>query len=1226
MPGALTYAAVVVMARDRIGQIRDALDAKLKARGAPLSDIERHIHHLAKHAYDLMSAGPSVPAPLTLYGNLSRESLAKFALMGGVGPDILKFAGFAQSGQRWLWDTVHKGNPDENREHVLVHSTDFAFDLYRRAETAINQNPRVDQRPAAIAKMRSYMLGHMCHVAADVICHPFVDDIAFNRDPDAPSPALSRERIIAALETEVADKLFRAGADTRSDSWAAFWPAVDEVPEQFFEAYRETLENFLPAARRTGDFEKGFGDFEKAFADADPPRLSTGLVREGYDSLRTLVSIGTSWEYVDWMGATWWMFLPSLFALPFAGFLPNAVHLFRDEQFLRDHGLFDGFHDIEEKGRYELLLYPFAATAFLPALGALAATITLRVNGPIIFGWVIGAYWIIQAIVYFSTVGQKPDGYSWAFLFVIPMILSVIHIVWTLIHGGGEPRNLQLAFATLLHLLLSWTFVLCYWAFLHFGVEGWLDEKEESWRFWVVLAAWLVVLVGLWLATCAALRYWFTSKLPRDQAHDFVNGRRHFVRLFDDASLFRVPSGNSPTLADLYYPSGRRPLIKLWWEGGEPGLSVRVHADKLVFHFDAAHEQTILVPLGPTTPAEFAAYLTRAVKDLAGNASQKLKAKALYADDLDYELPPGEVFAVTTDFAVLGTTEATATPLFHAPKDRFSVRYGRSGVIEKSPENRTTNENPSAAARLTSQAAPNDNVIRRTAGADSLAALFRPGDILEDTSGATPQVRVVVSVERDDQLTVATPFGTPLAGATFRRRGVFRNVDEPDESCGLVSIGGGGATDLRLSVPAPGAFGSLFRPNDRIRVYPPGVAPEVRRIVTVVSDTQLTLDAPLSAAAVAAIPAAPSGVPFLRVGEAMDERGRRARSEWSPDSQAQVAQVAATPTQIQLVAGALDFTQFFKPGDRLQEFGGFGTRVIVSVDSPTQVTVATPFSPALPNVGAPPGARFRRLGDDRTVDTPLSTGALQSGPGRSDLTLAAPPAIRSFGTALRVGDSVRIFVPGEEPQLRSVTAVTNAQLTLDEPLLPLAGRFTTATFTRVSEDPRADGFKFVADSDDTLFTGESLMKEAVDLAALLCLGATSRVLPGAATRPAGAAGPVKGVVQVFRNWNLDRRRVNEWRMLVLGQAVSEKRGDPAATDAALSSPLPGDWSMLAGAGEPLSNELGWLPLVRSWLDMARRPGQSTAATQAFKPGDPTNHELSRAIAFLFDTSPPAPQP
>ena len=151
------------------------------------------------------------------------------------------------------------------------------------------------------------------------------------------------------------------------------------------------------------------------------------------------------------------------------------------------------------------------------------------------------------------------------------------------------------------------------------------------------------------------------------------------------------------------------------------------------------------------------------------------------------------------------------------------------------------------------------------------------------------------------------------------------------------------------------------------------------------------------------------------------------------------------------------------------------------------------------------------------------------------------------------------------------------------------------------------------------------MNDAADLGALLCLGAASHLMPTGELDHAkvGTATSLQKVFQVFRNWNLDRRRENEWRMIVLGGAVSEKRGNAAAADAALP-PLPTDWTMFAPKGEAIANQLGWLPAMRAWLDMASRPGTDTKGRAAFRPGNPSNLDLSRAMAFLLEMRDPDP--
>jgi hypothetical protein len=154
------------------------------------------------------------------------------------------------------------------------------------------------------------------------------------------------------------------------------------------------------------------------------------------------------------------------------------------------------------------------------------------------------------------------------------------------------------------------------------------------------------------------------------------------------------------------------------------------------------------------------------------------------------------------------------------------------------------------------------------------------------------------------------------------------------------------------------------------------------------------------------------------------------------------------------------------------------------------------------------------------------------------------------------------------------------------------------------------------------------MERAADLGALLCMGAASHTL-SAAERQAVTAGAdedrrpaVNTVHQVFRNWNLNHRRVNEWQMLIGGSAISEKRGAPAAADP-LQPSAPSGFAALTPTGEGIANRLGWVPLLERWLDVASRPGIDSLAEKAFREGDPTNKRLSEGLAFLLDLPMPA---
>src|ERR1041385_7551000 len=128
MPGPLTYAAITLLARDPIAQIKRGLAAKKAARTAKEPDL--HILHLATEAERIMKESqPVIEPPIRLYGPPLTDQVSRFLLLGAVGPDLPRYTSFFAPAQRWVFDMLHKGTPDEHRERVLVHSTDLVFNF-----------------------------------------------------------------------------------------------------------------------------------------------------------------------------------------------------------------------------------------------------------------------------------------------------------------------------------------------------------------------------------------------------------------------------------------------------------------------------------------------------------------------------------------------------------------------------------------------------------------------------------------------------------------------------------------------------------------------------------------------------------------------------------------------------------------------------------------------------------------------------------------------------------------------------------------------------------------------------------------------------------------------------------------------------------------------------------------------------------------------------------------
>jgi hypothetical protein len=299
------------------------------------------------------------------------------------------------------------------------------------------------------------------------------------------------------------------------------------------------------------------------------------------------------------------------------------------------------------------------------------------------------------------------------------------------------------------------------------------------------------------------------------------------------------------------------------------------------------------------------------------------------------------------------------------------------------------------------------------------------------------------------------------------------------------------------------------------------------------------------------------------------------------------------------------FLDTFRVGDVIETkaLAPNQARVVTAVIDDQHLTVSVPFAAFAAN------AAYRRRLRDRERD---ATGA-----GVVYTDGAVFRRVLGVGTAFD-----QIFMPGDiiearpggtnAAERRTVTAVLSAtSLDVDLPFTAAVPRFVPpptppgVAFAR-SGTVGDQGHDYLPADPTLVFNGQSVLDRAADVATLLCLGTTSHFVLDAdsaaivgnadVTRNHAAIGKAQ---KVFRDWNLNHRRVNEWRMLVEGRAYAE-----ADTDAT-------------------ANLVGWAPLFTRWLDMAHRPGISSHAPTSFRPGDPTNLALSKSLAFLLELPTPA---
>jgi hypothetical protein len=729
MPAILTHQAIMLLARERLQDIRDRLISRLGHAGV-LTDLEFRILRLATHAHAMMSdaddmldlrvlpPGPNAPeAP-------SREAIAtpdtrdwpdgfgrgvsRYAVMGSMGPDIPGLAALLAPAQAVWFDTVHKGTPDPHREQVDARTTDMAMAIWTKASLALTNRPVGGPGPAraldqARNQIRAYVLGHLTHLAGDMIAHPFIMDVESHipsrqttRNPfSSETLKFTHKKTEGSLDSRVAVETFRRESPRSGQAWSAWWPTVDEVPPELFQGYQDALADVY----RTGDARsKGLSEFEQSIANVTLQVPDADFFKDGYRSLtKAGVGIMYNWGYGSWLGFLSIGILPILATMPLAFALPNGSKMF----FPPPPG-----EAVGERTWFEALTLPLAINALTPVIyGGVIASLTWRgVEGVLTAGLIGTAFSAVFAFVFLITLlaGDPGVGFRWAFLLVFPAAVGLVLFIAMLANNSRLEKHRQK-----LLLLLSVPFIVAGIVAVLTLVFGHFVSDEPGAITWGVLSG-LIVIAGLlmlflWLPKLAR-----DAKLP-ENAPAFPARRPHHVRLFDRSSFFDRPNQRDNALHEAHYPSSTRPLLRLWWTG-DGDLFIRPQRTHLEFRFteddgDQTKVRIIPAPITPMTQQQLASFLTQIVPDAAG-VRGKLQCALVHADEDTVELPPGATFADHSDVVPEGEEEdAIDTPefgrsearakfkklstenndksyvLYHAPKRAQSVRFDRLGPV-----------------------------------------------------------------------------------------------------------------------------------------------------------------------------------------------------------------------------------------------------------------------------------------------------------------------------------------------------------------------------------------------------------------------------------------------------------------------------------------------------------------------------------------------------------------
>jgi hypothetical protein len=836
VPAVLTHKTIMLLARERLAAIRSALNAKLAGAG-PKSDLEHRVAFLADQAHQMMSdtilnergvlfpSGADYPTPLG-------DGVSPFAVMGSMGPDITAFSALFARGQGWVFDTIHKGNPDHNREPVVAGTTDFALEFWNKvnAHAAANEASAADVR-----QMRAYVMGHLCHIAGDVLSHPFINDLEWhlgNRGRDK----MSHPGGEGSIDARVAQKLLLRRSTREGQDWDKWWPTSGEVPEVFFKSYAEALES-LYQANSTTLRPKGFGLFEERFAERAPETASVDFIKDGYHVYRHgIVSIGYGFGWGSWFGMLAPLVIPMSAVIGLAGALPHSREFFTKPWF-----------QVGERGWFELFTLPLAVGVLVPVVyGTWLASITSRgVKGITGAGLAFGWAGLIPAVTFFvtSAMDDVPWWARWFFLFAPLFVPTFVFACMGLAdrkkakkehNDGDRMAALELIYG------VPW---FC-WAIVVAGIIGITmlgglipDLIAAIWGFDSTAEAVVAVtffVVGMLLLTVLMIILWVMApkemrdaKIP-EFADPFPVDRPHFVRLFDDSTLFHDPALGAPTSRELFYPSADRSLLKLWWSGAGD-LYVRSEQRILAFSTTGtgAPSQRVPMPVQPMTVADLSAFLQAAVPGL--------HADVVYTGDSDKEgfLPTGATFAEDEDESGK-QTDAHGIPaaafawkklekaaedakyvLRHADKPLQAVRFGQRGTVDQgSPQD----EFSAGPGKVTANATT-------ITGTDTVFTFhFDPGDQII----VGLQIRVVTQVTSDTQLVISAPFSPAVSSPSDYSR--LGPTDDMAPCPGQVT-----AKKKETKVTGTGTqFSSFFTPGDLILMGT--LACEVTQVT---SDTEL---------------------------------------------------------------------------------------------------------------------------------------------------------------------------------------------------------------------------------------------------------------------------------------------------------------------------------------------------------------------------------------------------
>ncbi|HYN82253.1 MAG TPA: protein-arginine deiminase family protein [Gemmatimonadaceae bacterium] len=209
MPAYLTHAAVVIKMAEWLEMLRAQIEVRrtrFAAIGQPMTSLDERLYYLAGQTLHFLREDPAAAAdvalPVTEIKNGIGTRLSKYALVGSLGPDLPAAGYVLAMNQDWAWHTLHNGEPRRAKKNART--TTFILKLLEVAE-----KDEKDGRLTAAQRRRvvSYALGHLSHVAADVLLHPAVHHLTWDKKRGALDP-LEHKLFEVAIDARLAQGFY----------------------------------------------------------------------------------------------------------------------------------------------------------------------------------------------------------------------------------------------------------------------------------------------------------------------------------------------------------------------------------------------------------------------------------------------------------------------------------------------------------------------------------------------------------------------------------------------------------------------------------------------------------------------------------------------------------------------------------------------------------------------------------------------------------------------------------------------------------------------------------------------------------------------------------------------------------------------------------------------------------------------------------------------------------